>query len=616
MKSFCLIALLLPFQYVLSQAPGTMDQPPSPAAAPAQAASAPSGGSQSSFLGSDAPMLDPGSEIVTWDGRNWNINNNRMFEARFEKFLSAPGSEGEADREYQAIIESIMDKMAPNSITPTSTDEAFQLLPKASAFDVDANLCDAIANQVYSSWLARRSKDRLVAANRGLEEERKRLEWNAKVTAQGSALEPGRSGGTTETNSQAQSSSNLKRDMEMQPILSRLAEINGLLKANQLKSEVAELQVKIEFQALLVQLFLQRRFQHVVIGTRFYRSIFADGDSQLRVGDDAKNLFSKTTGLPPTLGTIDSMANEVMRDVREGVAAFRFLLEKDELESATKRLAETFLIGEYLPDVRTLARDDKRQALAFAQATNKLISAIEVKDYALAETIVTELAGSAKDFDSSKPMAAIETAKTVSAMHIAKARNAAVSGDREVLETELRAATEIWPRNPALAEVSGQIFSQADVQGRALLDFDQLLGQKNYRQIFDDRMRFIAATAMHPERQEQLRQVLDNMATVEAAIIRSQEIEKRGDYAGAWESAERAFKENPDDNKLNQLRSDLTTRAADFVRALREAQSLESKNQPGSSLAWYLKAQKEYPPSEFARDGIQRLTKEILPDAT
>ncbi len=617
MKPFCLIALLIPLHPALSQAPGTMETPPSPAAAPAQAASAPAGGSQSSFLGGDVPVLDPGSEIVTWDGRNWNINNNRMFQARFEKFLSAPGSDDASDKEYQAIIESIMDKMAPNQITPTSTDEAFQLLPKASAFDVDANLCDAIANQVYSSWLARRSKDRLVAANRGLEDERKRLEWNAKVTAQGNALEPGRSGGTNDTaNSEAQKSTNLKRDMEMQPILTRLAEINGLLKANQLKSEVAELQVKIEFQALLVQLFLQRRFQHVVIGTRFYRSIFADGDSQLRVGDDAKNLFSKTTGLPPTLGTIDSMANEVMRDVREGVAAFRFLLEKKELESATKRLAETFLIGEYLPEVRTLDRDDKRQALAFAQATNKLISAIEVKDYALAETIVTELAESAKDFDSSKPMAAIETAKTVSAMHIAKARNAAVSGDREVLETELREATEIWPRNPALAEVSGQIFSQADVQGRALLDFDQLLGQKNYRQIFDDRMRFIAATAMHPERQEQLRQVLDNMSSVEAAIIRSQEIEKRGDYAGAWESAERAFKENPDDNKLNQLRSDLTTRAADFVRALREAQNLESKNQPGSSLAWYLKAQKEYPPSEFARDGIQRLTKEILPDAT
>ena len=125
------------------------------------------------------------------------------------------------------------------------------------------------------------------------------------------------------------------------------------------------------------------------------------------------------------------------------------------------------MIGEYLPDVRTLERDDKRRALAFVQKSNQLISAIEVKDYALAEKLVAELSQTAKDFDVSKPMAAIETAKQVSAMHIAKARNAAVSGDKETLEAELKAATEIWPRNPALSEVSKMIFAQADVQSRA-----------------------------------------------------------------------------------------------------------------------------------------------------
>jgi hypothetical protein len=52
------------------------------------------------------------------------------------------------------------------------------------------------------------------------------------------------------------------------------------------------------------------------------------------------------------------------------------------------------------------------------------------------------------------------------------------------------------------------------------------------------------------------------------------------------------------------------------VRALKRAEELEQKNQPGSSLAWYLKAQSEYPPSEFAREGIERITKKILPDAS
>jgi len=617
------------FQNAPQQPARNPPQPAPPQPAPAQptgggtpAKSGAQSGSNaggSSFLGKDVPFFDPGSNIVTWDGKSWNISNNAIFEARFEKYLNAPPAVTSPETEYQAVLQHIMEKLSPGRITPRSTDEAFQLLAKASRYQEDANLCDSIANQVYSAWLSRKNNDRLNAAGKTLEDERKRLEWNARLTAEGNKLESSGSSGKSKegaANDEQRQQQQLSREMQMQPILTRLAEITALIRANQLKRKVAELQVKIEFQSLIVQHFLQRRFQHALIGTRFYRSIFADGDSQLRVGEDAKNLFAKTSGLPPTMGTIDSLANEIMRDVREGVQAFKFLLEKNELQSATKRLAESFMIGEYLPAVRTLDRVDKRRALSFVQKSNQLISAIEVKDFALAEKLVAELNETAKDFDVSKPMAAIETAKQISAMHIAKARNAAVSGDKETLEAELKAATEIWPRNPALTEVSKMIFSQADVQSRALVDFDQLLSQKNYRQILDDKMRFIAATAMYPEKQGQLRKVLEDMQVIETSIIQAQEIEKRGDYAGAWESAEKAFRNFPDDNKLNQVRANLTTKAADFVHAIRQAEELEQKEQPGSSLSWYLKAQSEYPSSEFARQGVNRLTKQILPDAS
>lgn len=622
-----------PLTLFLAAATAAVAQVPDPQPAPAQpapvesqpaASSQPAGAAgksgESSFLGKDMPFFNPGSEIVTWDGKSWNINNNRLFEARFEKYLNAPALNSETDVEYQAILQQIMDKLAPGRVTAKSTDEAFQLLAKASQFPDDANLCDSIAYQVYSAWLAKNNNERMSAANKGLEDEKKRLEWNAKMTAEASKLElsapGGGKSGDANVATEWQKQNQLKRDMEMQPLLTRIAEIQALMKANQLKREVAELQIKIEFQALIVQHFLQRRFQHAVIGTRFYRNIFADGDSQLRVGEDAKSLFAKTTGLPPTMGTVDSLANEIIRDVREGVQSFKFLLGKDELQSASKRLAETFIIGEYLPDIRTLDREDKRKALAFVQKSNQLISAIEVKDYSLAEKLVKELNETAKDTDTSKPTAAIETAKQIAAMHIAKARNAAVSGDKQTLEDELKAATEIWPRNPDLNEVAKMIFSQADVQSKAIMDFEQLLSQKAYRQIFDDKMRFIAATAMYPEKQEELSKILNDVQVIDTAIIQAQEIEKRGDYAGAWESSEKAFRNFPNDNKLNQVRANLTIQAADFVRAIRQAENLENKKQPGSSLAWYLKALNSYPQSEFAREGIERLTKQILPDAS
>jgi len=551
---------------------------------------------------------------VSWDGHNWNLNNNRIFEARFEKYLNAPAETDAQAQAYQKILDTILARLAPAETSTPRVDEAFRLLARASNYEIDAHLCDALADAVYSVWRAQDSSQRLAQANVALEQERKANEWNAQVASQQTKLESAPPSKDANAAAQWAKEQQLARDMAMQPYTTRLTEIVAAIKANQAKKELSVLEAKIEFQALFVQLFLQRRFQHVLIGTRFYRDIFGSGESKLEVGKDTKDLFAKSSGLPPTVGTLDSLAHEAIRDVRESIQSFRFLLQKNELQSASKRLAEAFSVGEFLPEVRTLPRDDKRKVLEFSQKNYQLISAIEVKDYDLAAKLVKELNGIAKDLDDSKPLAAIETARTVAGMHLAKARNAAVSGDKTTLESELKEATEIWPRNPALADVSGLIFSQADVQQKALVDLDQLISQHNNRQIYNDKLRFIAAAALYPERQEQLKKVLDQMQVIETAIIQAGEIEKRGDYAGAWETVEKVYKENPDDSKLNQLRANLTTEAADFVRTLRTAEQLEGKGEVGSSLAWYLKAQRIYPASEFAQQGIDRLVKKVFPE--
>ena len=188
-----------------SQNPAQPAQPAPPPPQPAQPqpaqgaptsssgqSSSPGGGS--SFLGKDVPFFDPGSNIVTWDGKSWNISNNALFQARFEKYLNTPPAISPPEAEYQETLRQIMEKLSPGKITPRSTDEAFQLLAKASQYQDDAHLCDSIANQVYSAWLARKNNDRLNAASKTLEDERKRLEWNARLTAEGTQLE-GSSGG-------------------------------------------------------------------------------------------------------------------------------------------------------------------------------------------------------------------------------------------------------------------------------------------------------------------------------------------------------------------------------------------------------------------------------------
>jgi hypothetical protein len=39
------------------------------------------------------------------------------------------------------------------------------------------------------------------------------------------------------------------------------------------------------------------------------------------------------------------------------------------------------------------------------------------------------------------------------------------------------------------------------VQQKALVDLDQLISQHNNRQIYNDKLRFIAAAALYPEKQ-------------------------------------------------------------------------------------------------------------------
>lgn len=557
------------------------------------------------------PVFNPGTEIVAWNGKSWDIANNRIFESRFERYLSTPSDTNQDTTEHFKVLSMIRQLLTPLNHSPQARDEAFRLLKKASDYKADDLLSDAIANQVYSTWLAQKNIGMLRTANQTLENERKRLEWNLRVSAEAKGLK------STPAANGAAAAPDPAQTLEMQQIAARLAEVNLLLKSNLVKTEISQVQAKTEFQVLIVQLFLQRRFHHVLIATRFYRAIYADGSTQqLHLGDEAKNLFSRTSGNAPTLNSLDSLCGEILGNAHDGVNAFRTLLANDEIESASKRLSEAFIIGEHLTPLDVVSMPDKHRVLVFLQKSRHLHNALEVKDYTLAEKLVNDLAVSAKDFDTAKAHSAIQTAKTASAMHLAKARNAAISGDNSAQETALNAATEIWPTNPALAEVAAGIYRDGNIHARALAEFDQLISHRNWRQIYEDRMRFIPAVATHPEKQAKLQQIMDKVMMVDRTVARAKELEESGNAAGAWETTDILFRQIPEEYpRLSGLHADLAYGAADYVKAIRTAEDLEQKGERGSSLFWYLQAQTIYPDGEIAKAGIQRLNHLILPDS-
>jgi len=653
------------------------------------------------FIGRDVPSFDPGSDVMSFDGKIWNINNNRLLRARFEKYLNAPAATGASDVAYRKTIDRILALLAPGRANSKNIDEAFALLPKASEYKDDANLCRTMSDAIYAARSSLQTIENLKRENAALEKQRVTAEWNNQMASKTSDLKL--PSGARDAAVVAAQQENLKfeRDTRLATTKRILSDVSQTIENNKLRIALTELNTRGHMQALIMQYFATRRFEHVIIANRFYRAIYKDGDNSIDVykrmveslpvnkdagqakinaefnpkvsasgaeadestgvgahagTDGAAAGVSKDAGahggsggafsasgarfglenfsvesltggaavaaqtiskLVSSLSQIDSLANEAIRDVNEGVEAYKFLLEQGELNSAAERLAETFALGEFMPSVRLLPREDKRRALKFTQMGNELLAALEVNDLTRAEKLVNEMSAEAGDFNTSKPMAKIETAKTISAMHLAKAKNAAVSGDKAAMETELRSAAEIWPRNPALAEIGNNIFKQTDVQQQAINELDQLLEQGDNRTIFKQSAKFIAAAALDPARQEKLGNVLAQMTEIEGSLQRTREIQQRGDAAGAWESIQTASVKYPGDTEINRLRADLASGgAATFVRSLNKGDEMQQRGDYGAALAWYLDAHRQYPPSQFAQERIDAVATRILPGSS
>ncbi len=575
--------------------------------------------SDKQFLGSDVPMFDPESEMLQWDGRSWNITDNRVVRARFEKYLNAPEASGKEDQAYRDVLDAILDKLSPNHGGTPDLQGAVALLPQASEHPIDARLCDAISQAVYGAYLSQKNVNRLDSMNAALKREAERLHWNVEQSSGGSALSNQKTKTTTKNgkNSETTNSGDVTSAGRTTGYAVRLIEIEALKKANAAKMGISATQAKIEFQGLIIQFLMQRRFEHVIIGSRLYRRIFADGENtvNLKEGSDVSRMFGEGLGTNPTLSMLESLANEAMRDVDEGVQAFEFLLEKYELESASKRLSEAFFVGEYLPRIRTLEREKKRQVLSFVRDAYQLKSAMEVRDYALGRELVDRMRAEAKDFDYSKARAAIEFHTSLSDAHIAKAKLAAQAQDMESYSKEMQVAIEAWPQNPNIKTLGETVNTITDSKIQALNDFDRLLAQKDYRQIAADQGRFIAAALDDPKRQEQLKKVADDMKAIEMALAKSRALAEGGNKWGAWESAQEILRQFPQDPVLNQTARELNTEVAEFVSVLTRASRLEADNQVGSGLAWYLKARSIYPNSTIAQKGIDRLIGDYFPDA-
>jgi len=591
-------------------------------------------------MGNELPFFDPSAETISWNGHTWAGTDNRLLAARFERYLNEPEENSETAKDYRDTIDQILEQVSPHHPGGPNFAGGVRLLPKASSFPADAKLCDSLSQAIYTAVLAKKDVTATRALNAAMDEEKQRMIRNADMLAKGNRNGARRSvggggknnggnneNGNNQNNNQGggqETSDESKAGTGTESLAyiesgRRITEIDGMKKENMTKGEIQIFQAKVQYQALMMQFFVQRRFEHVVMASRFYNQIFKDGDSKLHIDkkSDMSKLFSESLGTSPTVSALDSLASEAVRDVDQGVEAFKFLLEKKEYQSAAKRLSEAYVVGEFMPTIRTLPRDDKRKVLEFVRESYKLIAALDAKDYTTAKVLTTKLKESAGDFDATKADAAIATYTRVSDMHITSAKNHASAGEIDKAKDEIQKAMEVWPQNPKLAEFD-RLVEAGGTMTVAKNDFDRLVSEGNYREIFRRQYEVAPAIAGDPDREEAFKQIISNLGKIEQALGKAAEFRKAGQSEAAWEQLAVLRKEFPDDPKLGAELESLAPKVSGFVNALDKARSFEDRKdkQVGSALSWYLKARSLYPRSEMADAGIQRMLEDILPDGS
>jgi hypothetical protein len=174
--SLLLCALLSPsFAQVYTPPPGNGAAPPANQGGGDTTIVRPQQQNAAPLMGNEVPFVDPSAETVTFNGRNFAIADNRLFAARFERYLNEPEDSSEEAVEYRKTIDQILALVSPHNPTGPNLYAAFKLLPKASNYPGDAKLCDSLSQAVYVAMVSRKNVEGSKKLMEALEEEKQRV---------------------------------------------------------------------------------------------------------------------------------------------------------------------------------------------------------------------------------------------------------------------------------------------------------------------------------------------------------------------------------------------------------------------------------------------------------
>jgi hypothetical protein len=567
-------------------------------------------------VNSDSLDMENGS--MQWKGTTMNLGNARAVRARFERFLAAPTDSGDMKR-YIATLDQIQFLLSAQSINQENyyrnQQEAFNLLFKAAEFDIDANNSLTIASQVQKVWVMKQEFRQIEVNKNQLETLRKMQEGiiiNRADIIEDASDNRSRSQGNSKTGSLGKASSGttelgfkVKDEVRTQAqILARDAEMTAL-----------GLKAKIEFQSTMVAFLMARRYRHSLITSSFYRVLFKGGSQNIVVGAKEVKEFFPISDFVPTLESFDMLSREAIKDVSKGVQTVDDLVKQGELYGAFERLQETFFLGEFEPAIMSYPYEKKREMLALWKDLRELQRLGDERDLANVEGYVNKVRGRARDFPGAPILSKVTNAMNASNMSLLSAKAAALSGNNVKAEAALERAAKIWPQNPGVKDFANQVVSRQDTLAQKIPEFDRLMTESKWRDIFNKKLEYALALAQDKERSEKLRKVVNRVGELDANIQKASVLASQNNPYLAWDVIVETYKTESDDIVLAKTRSDIAPLVANYAQLIGHAEKLEKDGAEAAALTAWLSAQDLNPASPACGAAVKRLAQSVAESA-
>lgn len=585
-------------------------------------------GSNNLIQGQEVPVFDLSSESVEFMGKKYSLNDSRL-EGLFNGYLVKSQADIDKANQYTKKINDILlllDAGTSGSYKYKLVESA-KMLSEAASYPQDHKVCQSLKSSLVMATNALRQADlsdkdilelkkryKNLIRNQHLEETKTRLTLPTKTED--------KAVNTTKNNAGVKTQENIKSRTEISLNIKK-AELEGATITNL---------AKWQYQSMLIQLFMQRRFEHCIIGCRLYTIIFHDmkNDLKLKKGSNLDKFFTGIIGVEPTVSGLDAAASEAIGRTKETIDSVSNHLRIDQVDSATKRMVEAFVIGEHLTVIHTFDPKMRLRMQAYINYSKNLMEASEVRNWQEAEYYTKKLREAAADFRYIKAITAINSYKNASNASLSQFRIAMANQQSETANQHFRQALTFWPTNPKLTSLNSDIETNIDEEikkkktlDKKTVEFEDITRNNDFRNVDIKDMGFYLEIFKEakdnvklPESQRdtyrkyygQATELFSGLEKIETAIRTAQGYADQSLYEHAWETIKlQLSEEHVDFSKLKEELNKYSSRASRFRDLFLDAENLMEKENYGSAMSCFLKARQINPKSQLAEAGINKI---------